>query len=60
MYRFIQEELLEDAVIAFGKPRALYLNTGRTSFKVGVNGHETGEADYYLRHSALGFEDVEV
>jgi len=60
VYRFIQEELPEDAVIAFGKPRALYLNTGRTSFKVGVNGHEIGEADYYLRHSALGFEDVEV
>ena len=60
MYRFIQEELPEDAVIAFGKPRAMYLNTGRTSFKVGVNGHEIGEADYYLKHRTMGFEDVEV
>lgn len=60
MYRYIQEELPEDSVIAFGKPRALYLNTGRTSFKVGVNGHEIGEADYYLKHRTMGFEDVEV
>ncbi|MBE5775204.1 MAG: hypothetical protein E7337_14965 [Clostridiales bacterium] len=60
MYRFIQDKVPEDAVIAFGKPRALYLNTGRTSFKAGVNGHEIGEADYYLRHRTMGFEDVEV
>lgn len=34
VYRFIQENTPEDAVIAFYKPRSLYLNTGRVSFKL--------------------------
>ena len=34
VYQFIQENTPEDAVIAFYKPRSLYLNTGRVSFKL--------------------------
>ena len=49
MYRFIQAQTPEDAVIAFIKPRALYLNTQRLSFRPGINGHELMEADYYLQ-----------
>jgi len=33
MYRYIQSETPIDSLIAFYKPRALYLNTGRVSFK---------------------------
>lgn len=47
-YRFIQANTPEDAVIAFVKPRALYMNTQRRSFNPGVNGHELMDADYYL------------
>ena len=32
-YRYIRQETPEDCTIAFYKPRALYLNTGRVSFK---------------------------
>ena len=48
MYRYIEQEIPEDKVIAFPKPRALYLNTGRLSFRPGVNGHALEDADYYL------------
>ena len=47
-YRFIRENASEDAVIAFAKPRALYLNTQRRSFRPGINGHEMEDADYFL------------
>ncbi len=50
MYRYIQEHVPEDRVIAFGKPRSLYLNTGRVSFRTGYNGHRIGQADYYLEY----------
>lgn len=48
MYRYIQANVPEDKVIAFGKPRALYLNTGRVCIRTGYNGHTISEADYYL------------
>ena len=48
IYRYIEQEIPEDKVIAFPKPRALYLNTGRLSFRPGVNGHALEDADYYL------------
>ena len=48
MYRYIQANVPEDKVIAFGKPRALYLNTGRVCIRTGYNGHRISEADYYL------------
>lgn len=34
VYQFIQENTPKDAVIAFYKPRSLYLNTGRVGFKL--------------------------
>ena len=48
MYGYIQENVPQDAVIAFTKPRSLYLNTGRLSFRAGHNGHELTDADYML------------
>ena len=48
MYRYIQNEIPDDKIVAFPKPRALYLNTGHLSFRPGVNGHELEDADYYL------------
>lgn len=51
MYDVILAQTEEDAVIAFRKPRALYLNTGRIAFCVGINGHTLEEADYYLEFS---------
>ena len=50
VYRYIQEHVSEDAIIAFGKPRALYLNTGRVSIRTGYNGHRITDADYYLQY----------
>lgn len=48
VYRYIQENLEEDACIAFFKPRALYLNTGRLSRRPDVNGFKLSDADYWL------------
>lgn len=48
IYRFIQEATPKDAIISFYKPRSLYLNTERLSFRVNWNGHDLREADYYL------------
>lgn len=50
MYNYIQANLPEDCMIAFGKPRALYLNTNRMAFRTGFNGHRIYEADYYLEY----------
>ena len=47
-YRFIQAATPKDAVICFAKPRLLYLNTQRLSFRYNANGHRLDEADYYL------------
>lgn len=48
LYRYIQTHIPEDADIAFVKPRALYLNTGRNSFCPNVNGSQLEEAEYLL------------
>ena len=53
MYRFIRDNTPEESVIAFQKPRALYLATERRSFRLPVNGHSLAEADYYLYCRAL-------
>lgn len=50
VYEYIREQLPAESVIAFGKPRALYLNTGCASFRPGANGHTLSEADYYLQY----------
>jgi hypothetical protein len=50
MYNYIQANVPEDCTIAFGKPRALYLNTDRMAFRTGFNGHRIYEADYYLEY----------
>ncbi len=48
MYDYIQNHTSQDAVVAFAKPRVLYLNTERLSFRPGFNGHELADADYLL------------
>ena len=48
VYRFIQTHVGEEETIGFGKPRALYLNTGRVSFRPDRNGHSMDELDYFL------------
>ena len=53
MYGAIKTFTPEDCTIAFLKPRALYLNTGRKAFNHNVNGHELMDADYYLFSSGL-------
>lgn len=47
-YQYIRKNTPEDAVIAFAKPRALYMNTQRQAFRPGINGHEVTDADYFL------------
>ena len=58
IYQFIQRNLPENTVIAFRKPRALYLNTLRTSIKPGINGHTVSDADYFL-FDKNGINDAE-
>lgn len=48
VYEYIKTNTPEDSVIAFEKPRALYLNTGHKSFRNGFNEHDLFDADYYL------------
>ncbi len=48
LYRYIQEELPADATIAFFKPRALYLNTGRVSFKPSIASDGVFWSNVYL------------
>lgn len=48
MYAYIREHVEEEAVIAYIKPRVLYLNTGRMGMMIGVNGHHFYDADYIL------------
>lgn len=43
LYRYIQTETAEDSVIAYFKPRCLYLNTGRVSFKPQISDHLLNE-----------------
>lgn len=56
IYAYISENAEEDAVIAYIKPRVLYLNTGRMSLMVGVNGHHFYDADYVLTFAGRGDE----
>lgn len=49
MYRYIQENIDEDARIITAKPRSLYLNTQRETIPF-ENGHTIEEADYFLRN----------
>jgi len=60
VYHFIQGEISQEAVIAFAKPRALYMNTGHLGFCVGNNEHKLEDADYFLRHRIIGFDQGEV
>lgn len=55
IYAYIDGHVEEDAVIAYMKPRLLYLNTGRMSMAAGVNGHHFYDADYLL--TLRNFED---
>ena len=48
VYNYIDNELDKDDTIAFFKPRALYLNTGRVSLLPQKDGFEIEDADYYL------------
>lgn len=50
VYNFIQDNTGEDATIAFFKPRALYLNTGRVALLPEKDGFSVDDADYYLHY----------
>lgn len=50
VYNYIQDNTAEDESIAFFKPRALYLNTGRVSLLPEKNGFSVDDADYYLHY----------
>jgi len=60
MYNYIQKNLPEDCVIAFRKPRFLYLNTERLSFVPLQNGHDITLADYLLydRIHSIDYEKI--
>ena len=60
VYQYISENTDSDSVICFEKPRMLYLNTGRKSFRYGVNGHELSDADYYLKFKTGFTGELEV
>lgn len=46
VYKYIRQNTAEDDVIAFHKPRAMYLNTGRVSFSYLYNDRSPLEADW--------------
>ena len=50
VYNYIQDNTTEDERIAFFKPRALYLNTGRVSILPEKDGFSVDDADYYLHY----------
>lgn len=60
VYQYISDNTDTQSVICFEKPRMLYLNTGRKSFRYGVNGHELSEADYYLKFKTGFTGELEV
>ena len=60
VYQYINENVSMDEVIAFGKPRAMYLNTGHETIWVGKNGHTIDEAQYYLKHKVTDFDEGEI
>ena len=47
-YHYVRDNVTEDEITAFAKPRLLYLNTGRMSFRPDRNGHKLSDADYFL------------
>ena len=59
-YQYISGNTDPQSVICFEKPRMLYLNTGRKSFRYGVNGHELADADYYLKFKTGFTGELEV
>lgn len=48
IYDYIKAYTPTDAVFAFHKPRALYLNTGRLGFSYLVNDRDAADADYCI------------
>lgn len=48
IYRYVRENIEEDAVTGFDKPRVMFLNTGRMFITPGVNGHLFKDCDYVL------------
>ena len=50
MYDYVKNEIPEEDIIAFNKPRAMYLNTGRVAFSPIANTdiHTLADADYYI------------
>ena len=46
VYKFIQQNTAVDDIIAFHKPRAMYLNTGRVSFSYLYNDRSPLDADW--------------
>lgn len=59
MYRYIQDNIDDSETIAFQKPRALYLNTGKSAFVPYVNSHDLYDADYFLV-SAVAFPYTDI
>ena len=57
MYRYIREKIPGECEVTFYKPRLLYLVTQRMSFKMGVNGHELSQADYYLKRTDITVDE---
>jgi len=48
IYGYIRGNMPQEAKIAFVKPRALTLNTGRMGFMPGINGNRFADMDYLL------------
>ena len=50
MYDYVKKEIPEEKMIAFMKPRVMYLNTGRVGFCPTMNNdiHTLADADYYI------------
>jgi len=48
LYQFVRANTAEEDVIAFLKPRAMMLNTGRLCYVPGVNENRFTEMDYYI------------
>lgn len=53
MYHYIQDHIDDSEIIAFQKPRALHLNTGKSAFAPYINSHDLYEADYYLASTVI-------
>ena len=60
MYAHIMENTAENAVIAYYKPRALLLNTGRVGFSPTVNGHSLSEGQYLLMSQKADNTQIEL